>query len=174
MSWLKILPPKPNGLGSNSDCLRITSLTQFLHKNYRTSLMRLLELNDFNKCKVLNKVSGIVSVNLLRCSQYLRLDYSHQDGTPQGPRLHCSIRAQSTACTEQALSKESFTESSKPFSKANNVTIILQRQDLRLNTDKPDNLPKVRLPLSGRIRIGTAIYPSESKAWVLPPSHEEE
>lgn len=68
MSWLKILPPEPNGLGSNSDCLRITSLTQFLHKNYRTVLMWLLELNDFNKCKVLNKASGIVSVNLLRCS----------------------------------------------------------------------------------------------------------
>lgn len=108
MSWLKILPPEPNGLGSNSDCLRITSLTQFLHKNYRTFLMWLLELNDFfNKCKVLNKVSGIVSVNLLRCSQYLGLDCSHQDGTPQGPRRHCSIRAQSTACTEQVLSRVS-------------------------------------------------------------------
>lgn len=30
--WLKMLPPEPVGLGSNPDSFRITSLTQFLHK----------------------------------------------------------------------------------------------------------------------------------------------
>lgn len=52
---------EPVGLGSNPDSFRITSLIQFLpsESNNRICLMRLLELNESNACKVLTTVSGM-------------------------------------------------------------------------------------------------------------------